>query len=130
MFGPVSGSRFWINRLNGFAWKSMERNRSWRPWLPAMSGSRRCRSVPKPEPVDRLSSLQLGESRSVIGISPACQGLQRRRLLDLGLVPGTEVTAVMTSPTGDPTGYRIRGAVIALRREQAELVHVQQVTSW
>ena len=79
----------------------------------------------KPEPVDRLSSLQLGESRSVIGISPTCPGLQRRRLLDLGLVPGTEVTAVMTSPTGDPTGYRIRGAVIALRREQAELVHVQ-----
>jgi DtxR family Mn-dependent transcriptional regulator len=80
----------------------------------------------KPEPLDRLTSLKLGESRSVTGISPACQGLQRRRLLDLGLVPGTEVTAVMTSPTGDPTGYRIRGAVIALRREQAELVHVQK----
>ena len=77
------------------------------------------------ERTDRLSSLRIGESRKVVGISPACQGLQRRRLLDLGLVPGTEITAVMQSPTSDPTGYRIRGAVIALRRQQADLVQVQ-----
>ncbi len=77
------------------------------------------------ERFDRLSSLRVGESRKVIGISPLCQGLQRRRLLDLGLVPGTEVTAVMDSPTRNPTAYRIRGAVIALRREQADLVHIQ-----
>lgn len=77
------------------------------------------------EPVDRLSSLEVGDSRTVVGISPVCQGLQRRRLLDLGLIPGTEVTAVMTSPMGDPMAYRIRGAVIALRREQADLVQVQ-----
>jgi DtxR family Mn-dependent transcriptional regulator len=75
---------------------------------------------------DRLSSLRIGESRMCIGISPACQGLQRRRLLDLGLVPGTEVTAVMKNPTGDPTGYRIRGAVIALRNDQADLIRVQR----
>ena len=77
---------------------------------------------------DRLSSLRIGESRTCIGISPACQGLQRRRLLDLGLVPGTEVTAVMKSPTGDPTGYRIRGAVIALRNDQADLIRVQRMS--
>ena len=78
------------------------------------------------EPTDRLTNLALGESRKVVGISPRCQGLSRRRLLDLGLVPGTEVTAVMKSPTHDPTAYRIRGAVIALRREQADLVQVER----
>lgn len=78
-----------------------------------------------PERLDRLSALRVGQSRKVVGLSPACQGLQRRRLLDLGLVPGTEVTAVMNSPTRDPIGYRIRGAVIALRREQADLVQIQ-----
>jgi DtxR family Mn-dependent transcriptional regulator len=77
---------------------------------------------------DRLSSLRIGESRTCVGISPACQGLQRRRLLDLGLVPGTEVTAVMRSPSGDPTGFRIRGAVIALRSDQADLIRVQRKT--
>lgn len=75
--------------------------------------------------LDQLSSLQIGECRTMVGFSPACQGLQRRRLLDLGLVPGTQVSAVVRSPTGDPTGYRICGAVIALRREQADLIQVQ-----
>ncbi len=75
---------------------------------------------------DRLSSLQLGESGTCVGISPVCQGLQRRRLLDLGLVPGTEVSAVLKSPAGDPTAYRIRGAVIALRNDQADLVRVHR----
>ena len=77
------------------------------------------------ESVDRLSSLKVGESRKVVGLSSACQGPERRRLLDLGLLPGTEVTAVMQSPTRDPTAYRIRGAVIALRRQQADLVKVR-----
>ncbi len=86
--------------------------------------------TPLPTRASRSRSTASRRSRwvsrgAVVEISPACQGLQRRRLLDLGLVPGTEVTAVITSPTGDPTGYRIRGAVIALRREQAELIHVQ-----
>ena len=77
------------------------------------------------ECVDRLSSLKVGETRKVVGLSSACQGPERRRLLDLGLLPGTEVTAVMQSPTLDPTAYRIRGAVIALRRQQADLVKVR-----
>jgi Fe2+ transport system protein FeoA len=47
-------------------------------------------------------------------------------MLDLGLVPGTVVKAEMTSPGGDPTAYRIRGAMIALRREQADQIHVER----
>jgi Fe2+ transport system protein FeoA len=47
-------------------------------------------------------------------------------MLDLGIVPGTEVEAEMRSPGGDPTAYRIRGAMIALRRAQAEMIHVER----
>ena len=39
----------------------------------------------------------------------------RRRLLDLGLIPGTEVLCGINSPFGDPTAYFVRGALIALR---------------
>ena len=46
--------------------------------------------------------------------------------MDLGLLPGTEVCAELQGPGGDPTGYRIRGAVIALRRLQAERIQVQR----
>lgn len=71
-----------------------------------------------------LSGLKLGESGKVLGLSPACRGQERRRLLDLGFVPGTEVMAEMKSPGGDPTAFRVRGTLIALRREQAALVQI------
>ena len=44
----------------------------------------------------------------------------RRRLQDIGFIPGTAVTCLQRSPLGDPTAYRIRGTVIALRREDAK----------
>jgi DtxR family Mn-dependent transcriptional regulator len=71
-----------------------------------------------------LSSLRPGESGQVVGLSPRCRGAERRRMLDLGILPGTVIDAVMTSPSGDPTAYRIRDAMIALRREQAGLVRI------
>ena len=42
---------------------------------------------------------------------------------------GTEIEAELTSPSGDPVAYRIRGATIALRREQAELIRVERLPS-
>jgi DtxR family transcriptional regulator, Mn-dependent transcriptional regulator len=63
----------------------------------------------------------------VAGLSPACRGAERRRFLDLGILPGTPVTATLRSPSGDPTAYLIRGALIALRREQAALVRVREL---
>lgn len=77
------------------------------------------------EALDRLSGLASGEQATVAGLAPACRGAERRRLLDLGFVAGTEVRAEMTSPAGDPKAYRIRGALIALRREQADFVLVR-----
>jgi DtxR family Mn-dependent transcriptional regulator len=65
-----------------------------------------------------------GEIVTVTGIFPSCQGPQRRRLLDLGVVPGTEITAELVSTGGDPVAYRIRGALIALRRDQARWIEV------
>lgn len=44
--------------------------------------------------------------------------------MDLGIVPGTTVEAEYDSPSGDPTAYRIRGTLIALRREQADQINI------
>jgi DtxR family Mn-dependent transcriptional regulator len=77
-------------------------------------------------PFEKLSVLQPGESARVVSISSFLRPQERRRMLDLGLIPGTEVRAEIRSPAGDPTGYRIRGAVIALRREQADQVQVER----
>jgi len=71
-----------------------------------------------------LSDLEVGRQVCVSDFSPACRGAERRRLLDLGLVPGTKVGAELVAPTGDPTAYRVRSALIALRRQQARLIEV------
>lgn len=88
------------------------------------------RTLPAGERVEEagetLADAGPGETVRVVGISSACQGTQRRRLLDLGVVRGTEVTAEMRSAGGDPTAYRIRGALIALRREQASWILVER----
>ena len=52
-------------------------------------------------------------------------GIIRRRMLDLGLISDTEVEALQKSPSGDPTAYHIRGAVIALRSEEARKIMVE-----
>lgn len=49
-----------------------------------------------------------------------------RRLADLGFVPGTRVECELISPAGDPAAYRVRGALIALRRKDAGLVRVRE----
>ncbi|MGK7313306.1 MAG: metal-dependent transcriptional regulator [Candidatus Longimicrobiales bacterium M2_2A_002] len=72
-----------------------------------------------------LAEAERGETVRVTALSPACQGSQRRRLLDLGVVPGTEITPELVSSGGDPVAYRIRGALIALRREQAEWIEIE-----
>jgi DtxR family Mn-dependent transcriptional regulator len=85
-----------------------------------------------PRPVgrtERLSSLEIGQQAEVVAISPACRGLQRRRLLDLGLVPGTVVGAEFRGTVGEPTAYRVRGALIALRNSQADLIQVHPTAS-
>ena len=74
-----------------------------------------------------LSSLALGESGKVLRLSSRLRGMERRRLLDLGIIPGTIVTAELASPSGDPLAYRIRGALIALRTEQASLIDIERV---
>jgi DtxR family Mn-dependent transcriptional regulator len=70
--------------------------------------------------------LTLGESAEVVSLAVTCRGAQRRRLLDLGVVPGTRITSELRGPSGDPTAYRIRGALIALRHDQASQIYVQK----
>lgn len=51
---------------------------------------------------------------------------ERRRLLDLGILPGTQIENVMSSPLGDPVAYRVRNSVFALRSEQADLIEIEE----
>lgn len=70
-----------------------------------------------------LDCLCVGQNCRVSGLDAV--GTQRRRMLDLGLVEGTNVEALHKSPAGDPVAYFIRGAVIALRGEDAKKIRIE-----
>jgi DtxR family Mn-dependent transcriptional regulator len=76
-------------------------------------------------PYRRLSELSQGETARVLGLDEYCRGLTRRRFMDLGLTPGTRVEVDRSGPFKDPRAYRIRGTLIALRREQADQILVE-----
>ena len=65
-----------------------------------------------------LTTLGEGQYGTVIDIYTT--GSIRRRLLDLGVIPGTKIECLQKSPAGDPVAYLIRGAAIALRKEDSE----------
>ncbi len=74
-----------------------------------------------------LSSLKIGEEAVVQGISKACRAQQRRRLMDLGIVPGTIIKAELESIGKDPVAYNVRGASIALRKNQADQIYITKL---
>lgn len=67
-----------------------------------------------------LNELNIGEEATVENMR--CKS---RRLRDLGLVEGTKVKCVLRSPLGDPAAYKIRGAVVAIRKEDASQITVE-----
>ena len=71
-----------------------------------------------------LLDMAPGQAVQVSGLN--AKGSGRRRLLDLGFVPGTRITIVRKSPLGDPVAYRVRGATIALRNCDARQVLVER----
>ena len=72
----------------------------------------------------RLSQLNVGEKCVVSSLKNT--GTIRRRLLDMGLVPGTEIEYLFTSPFGDPVAYQIRNAIVAIRKSDAKDIFVEE----
>lgn len=79
------------------------------------------------EPVLRLSDLPAGSLAEVVALDPGLRGFMRRRLLDLGFTPGARIRPDLTTFSGDPRAYRLRGTTIALRRDHSDRVLVRAV---
>lgn len=77
----------------------------------------------------RLADVEVGEQVEVLGISAQGRGAERQRFLDLGFVPGARVDVEFRSAGQDPTAYRIKSSLVALRREQAAKIRVRPVTA-
>ena len=72
----------------------------------------------------RLCDMAVGQTATIKRLTSP-PGI-RRRLLDIGCTEGTPVTCLFTGPSGEPRAYQIRGAVMALRREDAKTIIVKR----
>ena len=70
-----------------------------------------------------LKDLQPGTSGSVIKVE--CEKVLRRRLLEMGITPGTNITVKKVAPMGDPIELLLRGYVLSLRLDEAEKITIE-----
>ncbi|MCD5324617.1 MULTISPECIES: FeoA family protein [Pontibacillus] len=68
-----------------------------------------------------INQFNIGDHVEITSI--ALKDVMRRRLLDLGFVPGARVEVVQKSPLGDPIAFRVSGTQIALRKEESSLIY-------
>jgi Fe2+ transport system protein FeoA len=71
-----------------------------------------------------LSQVAIG--KSVIIVRVGGEPSFRRRLLELGLLPGTTVQLLRVAPLGDPLELLSRGAHLSIRAREADHIHVEE----
>lgn len=69
-----------------------------------------------------LAALSTGQCGTISTLE--VQGSKRRRLMELGFIPGAAVTALQKAPFGGVAAYEIMGTVIALRPEDARQIQI------
>ncbi|RLE66564.1 MAG: hypothetical protein DRJ38_01335 [Thermoprotei archaeon] len=73
----------------------------------------------------KLSELKPGEEGVISKILG--KGGALRRIMDMGLTPGTRIKVVRKAPLGDPIEFEVRGYNLSLRKNEAELILVEVV---
>lgn len=73
-----------------------------------------------------LKQAKVGETVRVVKLHGA--GAVKRRIMDMGLTKNTEVYVRKVAPLGDPVELNVRGYELSLRKADAEMVEVEDVT--
>ncbi|AGT31796.1 iron transporter FeoA [Geobacillus genomosp. 3] len=74
----------------------------------------------------RLSDMRPGDRFRIVKLAVP-DPILKRRLLDLGFVPGGEVEIGQKSPLGDPTAYHVCGTTVALRKEESDNIYGEKI---
>ncbi|MDD2922509.1 MAG: metal-dependent transcriptional regulator [Anaerolineales bacterium] len=98
---------------------------------PAVAANVHVSALPESEALKReaipLMELDHNQRAEIVTLDEAVQGFTRRRFLDLGLTPGTLIYPELQNFFGDPRAYRVRGTLIALRKDQAAQIWVKPI---
>jgi len=71
-----------------------------------------------------LNELRIGSKSRIIAVNG--QGALRRRLLDMGLTPHTEVMIRKKAPMGDPIELQLRGYELTIRLDDAKNIEIEE----
>ncbi len=80
-----------------------------------------------PKGVVKLTEIPIGGRCRVVKLSEKLVGPSRRRLLDLGVIPSTEIKVMFQNISGNPRAYEIKSTLIALRDDVAGLIYVREI---
>ena len=70
-----------------------------------------------------LRQLQVNQKARIVSV--AARGELGRRIRDMGLVPGTEITIIGQAPLKDPVAVRLKGFTMSLRNSEADHIVVE-----
>jgi Fe2+ transport system protein FeoA len=71
----------------------------------------------------KLSEIKIGNCATVTSISDSSI---RLKLMEMGLLPGKEVTVLFRAPLGDPIAIDVNGYMLSLRLDEAAMIHVEE----
>jgi len=71
----------------------------------------------------KLSEIKIGNCATVTSISDSSI---RLKLMEMGLLPGREVTVLFRAPLGDPIAIDVNGYMLSLRLDEAAMIHVEE----
>ncbi len=72
-----------------------------------------------------LDTLKPGEKARITKVR--VKGVARRKLMDMGMVAGTEIELVRNAPLGDPMDYNIKGYHLSIRKEEAKQIFINKL---
>lgn len=73
-----------------------------------------------------LKTLTTGESGRIVGFDKTGSAY-RKKLLAMGLTPGTEFTVTRFAPMGDPVEIKLRGFSLSLRKNEASILLIEKI---
>lgn len=75
--------------------------------------------------IRQLDQLKPGDKGKVVKVSGS--GAVHRRILDMGVVPGSEIEVERVAPLGDPVEFKLLGYHLSLRKEESQNIHVEVI---
>ena len=70
-----------------------------------------------------LQDLRPGESGKILGFEPSTV---TDRLMEMGMLPGSEVQVIRLAPLGDPMDLKVRGYHLSIRKSEAALIQISK----